>query len=168
MIATTMGARIIAIDIQEEKLKKAKEIGADIVINSREVSDIVAVIRDITHGGVQVSMDALGSPETCFSAISSLAKRGRHVQVGLMLADHKHPRIPMDLVIARELEIYGSHGIQAHRYDVLLGMIEAGKLHPERLIEARLNLRQGVDFLQKMDQFPGVGISVITSMQDNS
>ena len=168
MIATAMGARIIAIDIQEEKLKKAKKIGADIVINSRKVSDIVAVIRDITHGGVQVSMDALGSPETCFSAISSLAKRGRHVQVGLMLADHKHPRIPMDLVIARELEIYGSHGIQAHRYDVLLGMIEAGKLHPERLIEARLNLRQGVDFLQKMDQFPGVGISVITSMQDNS
>jgi len=55
----------------------------------------------------------------------------------------------MDLVIARELEIYGSHGIQAHRYDVLLGMIEAGKLHPERLIEARLNLRQGVDFCRR-------------------
>jgi len=81
-----------------------------------------------------------------------------------MLAEHKHPAIPMDLVIARELEIYGSHGIQAHRYDVLLGMIEAGRLHPEQLIDARLTLRQGVDFLQKMDQFPGLGINVVTSI----
>ena len=81
-----------------------------------------------------------------------------------MLADHKHPAIPMDLVISRELEIYGSHGIQAYRYDILLGMIETGRLHPEQLIQARLTLRQGVDFLQKMDQFPGVGISVITSI----
>jgi len=77
MIAAAMGGRIIAIDIQEEKLKKAQELGADIVLNSREVPDIVAAIRDITHGGVQVSMDALGNPETCFNAIASLAKRGR-------------------------------------------------------------------------------------------
>ncbi|OQB96150.1 MAG: Alcohol dehydrogenase [Spirochaetes bacterium ADurb.Bin110] len=164
MIAAAMGARIIAIDIQKEKLEKAKELGANVVFNSREVPDIVAAIHEVTHGGAHVSMDALGSPETCFNAIASLAKRGRHVQVGLMLADQKHPAIPMDLVIARELEIYGSHGIQAHRYGALLGMIEAGRLYPERLIQARLTLRQGVDFLQKMDQFPGVGISVITSI----
>jgi len=167
MVAAAMGARIIAIDIQENKLDKAKELGADIVINSRKVPNIVEAIRDISQGGVQVSMDALGSPDTCFTAIASLAKRGRHVQVGLMLADHKHPAIPMDLVISRELEIYGSHGIQAYRYNILLGMIEAEKLHPECLIEARLSLRQGIDFLQKMDRFPGIGINVITSMQDN-
>jgi len=163
MIATAMGARVIAVDIQADKLEMAKQLGADITINSREVPDLVGTIRDATRGGAQVSMDALGSRQTCFNSIACLAKRGRHVQVGLMLADQAHPEVPMDLVVARELEIYGSHGIQAHRYGTLLGMVAAGKLHPERLITGRLSLADGIEFLQKMDQFPGTGIKVITS-----
>jgi alcohol dehydrogenase len=78
-----------------------------------------------------------------------------------MLGDQHHPAIPMDLVVARELEIYGSHGIQAHRYDVLLGMVASGSLHPERLVTDRYTLAEGIDFLQRMDQFPGTGIRVI-------
>lgn len=163
MIAAAMGARVIAIDIQADKLEMARQLGADITINAREVPDPVAAIRDATGGGAQVSMDALGSRQTCFNSIACLAKRGRHVQVGLMLADQARPEVPMDLVVARELEIYGSHGIQAHRYGILLGMVAAGKLHPERLITGRLSLADGIDFLQKMDQFPGTGIKVITS-----
>ncbi len=163
MIAIAMGARVIAIDIQADKLEMAKKLGADITINAREVPDPVAAIREATGGGAQVSMDALGSRQTCFNSIACLAKRGRHVQVGLMLADQAHPEVPMDLVVARELEIYGSHGIQAHRYGILLGMIAAGKLPPARLITGHLSLADGIEFLQKMDQFPGTGIKVITS-----
>jgi alcohol dehydrogenase len=163
MIAASMGARIIAVDIQDDKLAMARQFGADIVINAREVPDVISAIRDATDGGAQVSMDALGSRQTCFNSIACLAKRGRHVQVGLMLADQRHPEVPMDLVVARELEIYGSHGIQAHRYGVLLGMVASGRLHPERLVTGRLSLAQGVDFLQKMGQFPGMGINVITT-----
>ena len=163
MIAASMGARIIAVDIQDDKLAMARQFGADIVINAREVPDVISAIRDATDGGAQVSMDALGSRQTCFNSIACLAKRGRHVQVGLMLADQRHPEVPMDLVVARELEIYGSHGIQAHRYGVLLGMVASGRLHPERLVTGRLSLAQGIDFLQKMGQFPGMGINVITA-----
>jgi len=163
MIAASMGARIIATDIQDDKLAMARQLGADIAINAREVPDVVSAILDATGGGAQVSMDALGSRQTCFNSIACLAKRGRHVQVGLMLADQRHPEIPMDLVIARELEIYGSHGIQAHRYGILLGMVASGSLHPERLITGRISLAQGVEFLQKMDRFPGTGINVITT-----
>jgi len=163
MIAASMGARIIAVDVQDDKLAMARQFGADIVINAREVPDVISAIRDATDGGAQVSMDALGSRQTCFNSIACLAKRGRHVQVGLMLADQRHPEVPMDLVVARELEIYGSHGIQAHRYGVLLGMVASGRLHPERLVTGRLSLAQGIDFLQKMGQFPGMGINVITT-----
>jgi alcohol dehydrogenase len=106
-------------------------------------------------------MDALGSRQTCFNSVACLAKRGRHVQVGLMLADQSHPEIPLDLVVARELEIYGSHGIQAHRYDVLLAMVGSGRLHPELLVTDRYTLTEGMEFLQRMDQFPGTGIRVI-------
>lgn len=161
MIAKAMGARIVAVDIDPGKLAMARNLGADILIDSRNTPDPVAAIREATGGGAQVSMDALGNPVTCFNSVACLAKRGRHVQVGLMLADQSRPPIPMDLVVARELELYGSHGIQAHRYDVLLGMVASGRLHPELLVTDRYNLEQGVDFLQRMNEFPGAGIRVI-------
>lgn len=161
MIAKAMGARIVAVDIDPGKLAMARNLGADILIDSRSTTDPVAAIREATGGGAQVSMDALGNPATCFNSVACLAKRGRHVQVGLMLADQSRPPIPMDLVVARELELYGSHGIQAHRYDVLLGMVASGRLRPELLVTDRYDLAQGVDFLQRMNEFPGAGIRVI-------
>ncbi len=164
MIARAMGARIVAVDIQEDKLAMARNLGADIAINGREVPDIVAAIKDATGGGAQVSLDALGSRQTCFNSVACLAKRGRHVQVGLMLGDQSRAEIPMDLVVARELEIYGSHGIQAHRYDLLLGLVASGRLHPELLVTDHYDLGQGIDFLQRMDQFPGTGIRVIDKL----
>lgn len=161
MIAKAMGARIIAVDIDVEKLEMAKSLGADAAVNAKETPDLVSAIKDATQGGAQVSMDALGSKATCFNSVACLAKRGRHVQVGLMLADHSKAPIPMDLVVARELEIYGSHGIQAHRYDILLAMVSSGRLDPSRLVTDRYGLAQGVEFLMRMDSFPGSGIRVI-------
>ncbi len=161
MIAKAMGARIIAVDIQKDKLEMALKLGADVTIDGLATPDIVGAIKDATKGGAQVSMDALGSLQTCFNSVACLAKRGRHVQVGLMVAEQSHPKIPMDLVVARELEIYGSHGIQAHRYDVMLSMVGSGRLKPELLVTDRYTLAEGVDFLQRMDQFPGTGIRVI-------
>jgi alcohol dehydrogenase len=106
-------------------------------------------------------MDALGNPKTCFNSVACLAKRGRHVQVGLLLGEQSRAALPMDLVVARELEIYGSHGIQAHRYGAMLGMVASGLLHPELLVTYRYTLQEGVEFLQRMDSFPGSGIRVI-------
>ncbi len=106
-------------------------------------------------------MDALGSPTTCFNSIACLRKRGRHVQVGLMLADHARPSIPMDQVIAAELQILGSHGMQAHAYADMLQMIEAGTLKPEKLIGKTVTLEESMAELETMDRFPGLGVTVI-------
>jgi alcohol dehydrogenase len=108
-----------------------------------------------------VAIDALGSPTTCFNAIAGLRKRGRHVQVGLMLGDHSTPRIPMDQVIANELEIRGSHGMQAHCYPEMLAMIAAGKLQPAQLIAKTVDLEEGLRELQAMDRFETTGVTVI-------
>jgi alcohol dehydrogenase len=161
MIARAMGARVIAVDISEDKLSTALSLGANLALNGSGKTDIVDSIKEVTGGGAQVSIDALGSETTCFNSIACLAKRGRHVQVGLMLAEHSRPAIPMDQVVARELEIYGSHGIQAHRYDALFGLLSSARLDLERLVTDRLDLEHGMDFLQHMDEFPGTGIRVI-------
>ncbi len=163
MIAAALGANPIAIDISEEKLEIAKSLGAVAAINARTVDDVAGAVRDITGGGAHASIDALGSPVTCFNSIKNLRRRGRHVQVGLMLADHAAPQIPMAQVIAHELEIYGSHGMQAYRYDAMLAMIAAGKLQPERLIGRHLSLEEAVPALVAMGKSSENGIAVITS-----
>lgn len=162
MIASAIGANVVAVDISDEKLAFAREMGAAATVNASNVPDVVGAVREITKGGAHVSMDALGNPTTCFNSIANLRRRGRHVQVGLMLGDHARPAIPMDRVIAHELEIKGSHGMQSFRYPAMLEMIEAGKLRPQQLISNRISLDEAAPALTRMDRFDGHGISVVT------
>ena len=162
MIAAALGAQVIAIDIAEDKLALARSLGAVATVDATRVADVVAAVLELTHGGAHVSVDALGHPSTCFNSISNLRKRGRHIQVGLMLAEHSTPRIPMAKVIGNELQILGSHGMQAHRYDAMLAMIESGRLAPEKLLGRTLSLEQSIEALTRMDRFEGVGVAVVT------
>lgn len=162
MIARAFGAEVLAIDIADEKLAVASELGASRTLNIRNAADGIQAIRELTCGGPQLSLDAIGSAEVVSNSIGSLRKRGRHVQVGLMGGDTRPVCIPMGRVIADELEIRGSHGMQAHRYDQLLDMIDAGRLAPERMIGRRITLEESIDVLTSMDQFNQVGVSVIT------
>lgn len=163
MIASALGANVVAIDIQDDKLAFARECGAVATINSRIVADTVEAVREITKGGAHVSVDALGHPSTCFNSIRNLRRRGRHIQVGLMLADHATPKVPMAQIIAHELEIYGSHGMQAWRYDAMLAMMLSGKLAPSKLIGRRMSLDDAIPALIGLDRAQDVGIGVITS-----
>jgi len=161
MIARAIGANVIAVDIKTEILKFAESLGAAYTIKADEVKNVVETIKDISHGGVQVSIDALGSTSTCFNSISCLRKHGKHVQVGLMVADYKNPPIPMDKVIANELEIYGSHGMQAYKYDGMLKMIMAGKLNPKKLIGKLVTLEDSLKELEEMANFGNIGVTII-------
>ena len=162
MIASAAGANVVAVDISEQALALARQLGAVATVNANQVADVVEAVVEITQGGAHVSLDALGHPTTCFNSISNLRKRGKHVQVGLMLADHSTPAVPMSKVIANELEILGSHGMQTHRYGAMLAMIKSGKLAPEKLIGRRITLEESVQALINMDKFEGVGVTVVT------
>ncbi len=161
MIGNAMGATVIAVDVKEDTLSFAHTIGASYAINARQEPRVSRAIRDLTGGGAHVSLDALGSVETCRNSIICLRKRGRHVQVGLMLADYKDAPVPMNLVIAKELEILGSHGMQAYEYPPMLEMIRAGKLDPKALIRKTVSLAQSPVELQGMGEFRGIGVTVI-------
>lgn len=163
MIASAMGANVVAIDLTDDKLDMARQLGAAATVNARTEPKVVKAVKQITNGGAHVSLDALGHPVTCNNSIGNLRRRGRHVQVGLMLGDHAQPQIPMAKVIAFELEIRGSHGMQAWRYPPMLDMISAGTLKPERLIGRHLTLDEAPAALMAMDRFEGIGIGVVTS-----
>jgi alcohol dehydrogenase len=96
------------------------------------------------------------------NSIHSLRKRGKHIQVGLMLGDDSTPPVPMGRVISHELEILGSHGMQAHRYGAMFEMIAAGRLKPADLVGRKITLAQSIDALMGMDRFEGAGVTVVT------
>jgi len=133
------------------------------VFNATKATDIIEQVKSLTNGGAHLSIDALGSQITCFNSIANLRKRGKHIQVGLMSGDHQHPKIPMDKVMAYELEILGSHGMQAFKYTEMLEMIKNGKLNPDKLIEKTISLEEAKTALPNMNNFENNGIVVINS-----
>ena len=163
MIANALGAKVIAVDINDDTLNMATDFGAMYCLNASSNLTIAASIKDLTKGGVHVSIDALGSAETALNSINSLKKRAKHIQVGLMTGSHQNISIPMDRILANELEIIGSHGMQAFKYPEIFKMIDQGKLSPEKLIDRTINLEEATQLLPKMDRFDHKGIVVINS-----
>jgi alcohol dehydrogenase len=161
MIASALGANVIGVDIREEALALARSLGATHTLNAATEHDLIGAIRDLTRGGAHVSLDALGSVATCRSSILCLRKRGRHVQVGLMVAGDQNAPVPMDQVITKELEILGSHGMQAHAYPPLLDLILSGRIDLTRLIGARIALEDAPEALAALGAFRGAGVTVI-------
>ena len=159
-IAVAAGAQVVAVDVSDGALALAASFGATHVVDGRS-ADVVAVVRDLTGGGAQLSLDALGSAGTCVASVSCLRPRGRHVQVGLLPPSQGRPLVPMERVVALELEVLGSHGMAAHAYPELLDLVTAGRLRPDLLVTRELSLDDAGRALADVGREPGV--AVITS-----
>jgi D-arabinose 1-dehydrogenase-like Zn-dependent alcohol dehydrogenase len=137
MIAVAAGVTVYGVDISDAALDAAEKLGA---IPVRGGDGAAQRILEASGGGVDVSVDAFGSGETSFASVRSLKKRGRHVQIGLMFGDSALAAMPMDTVIAGELEILGSHGMAAHEYPSMLGAVASGDFRPIELVGRRITL----------------------------
>jgi alcohol dehydrogenase len=160
MVALALGARVLAVDINDAALGRARDLGAEVLIDAGSVEDVPGLIGEATGGGADVSLDTLGSRITASNSILGLRKRGRHVQVGL-LNDGPTP-LPMDAVIARELEVVGSHGMAAHDYPQLLALVVSGRIDPGALVESEISLEEVPAALAAMRGFAGSGVTVVT------
>jgi alcohol dehydrogenase len=161
MIAAARGVRVLAVDIDDAKLAFAREIGATAVLRADQVTDMASAVADLTDGGAHASIDAIGGVATMTNSIQSLRRRGRHVQVGLMVAGDASAPVPMARVVAEELELIGSHGMQAHAYPEMLDLITSGAMDPARLVGRRVDLAEGVRLLTTQEAFADAGVTVI-------
>jgi D-arabinose 1-dehydrogenase-like Zn-dependent alcohol dehydrogenase len=161
MIARALGARVIAVDVSAAALALASTAGAELVLNAREHDDVAELIRTQTDGGVDSAYDALGSAVTARQALCSLRKNGRHVQIGLLAGDDAEPRLPLHLLIGRELELIGSHGMAAHAYPRMLDMVSSGRLDPGQLITRHITLDEAPLALSTMVSAPRAGVTII-------
>lgn len=161
MIAAACGARVVAVDVSPAALDLARAFGAEVCVDAAalDADEVAAAVRDAAGGGAQLSLDALGSPVTCANSVRSLRRQGRHVQVGLLPAG---AHLPMDRVVALELEILGSHGMAAHAYPEMMAMVASGALRPDLLVTKEIGLDDVPEALTALGTASGNGVTVIT------
>jgi threonine dehydrogenase-like Zn-dependent dehydrogenase len=160
-VAAAVGGKVIAVDISERALAAAREVGAAHIVNSR-IENPVEAIKTLTHGGAQVSIDALGVEETCRNSVLSLRKLGRHVQLGhTTRKEAGYVPLPIDVILLNELKLFGAFGMQGQRFGKMLAMCEAGRLQPGKVVRQRVGLEGVTGVLKAMGEYDTTGVVVI-------
>jgi succinate semialdehyde reductase (NADPH) len=140
-VARAFGAsRIVAIDVQDEKLELARALGATDTVNAAR-EDVVSRVRELTDGdGVDVAFEALGRPETFVQALDIVCDGGRMVAVGIA-AGRAAASVEITRLVRRSLRIVGSYGART-RADMpeIMRLAARGQLRPERMVSRRYSL----------------------------
>lgn len=161
LLAKAIGARVVMVDVVDEKLAHASAHGADTTVNAAK-EDAAAAIHSVTGGGAHVAIEALGIEETTVSAMRSLRKLGRMVQIGMPAGKHTRMTLPMDVLYSGQLALYGTRGMPAWRYPSLLSQIETGQVDLSPLIARRVPLSAVTRELAAFDGPTPPGVAVIT------
>lgn len=159
LVAVAAGARVVAVDVSARALELARSLGAHASVHAAGI-DVPGAVHQITRGGAHVAVDALGSPATCRDSVLSLRRRGRQVQVGLLPPAAGRVDVPMERVIAWELDLLGSHGMPAAAYPAMLELVATGRLDPRALVRRRVGLSELATELLAMGDRPPTGIVV--------
>ena len=163
LLAKMLGCRVVAVDVVDEKLDHAKQHGADAVVNAAK-EDAAAAIRDITGGGAQVSIEALGIEATTNASLECLAILGRHVQVGMPSGDGRMD-VNMRAIYAKQLSFFGTRGMPSWKYPRLLGMIDRGEVDISPMVAKEVRLEEASAELRAMNGPTQPGTAVITQFQ---
>ncbi|BEU86714.1 galactitol-1-phosphate 5-dehydrogenase [Selenomonas sp. TAMA-11512] len=140
--------KVIALDIDDEKLALAKSIGADETINSMGVEPYEKVL-EVTNGhGVTLSVESAGTPITSAQAFSLPGKGGSVLYLGIPYGDVMVKRLYFEKIVRNELKVFGSWNAVSAPYPgkewtSTLYFMQAGKLQTAPLITHRASFAEG-------------------------
>ncbi len=149
--AVVAGGRVIAIDLNEERLEIARRLGAEETINPEGVERLDKHVRKLTGGGVDVAFEAIGQPRTIEMAFSLLRKGGRLCVIGF---SHEPATIPVGKLMFFELEMVGSLGCGGGDYPEIVELVRQGKLQLDPVVSGAIPLEEiegGFDRLRRGD-----------------
>ena len=144
---------IIAVDLEEERLALAKELGADVALNPKK-DDIRKEVEALTHGrGADVAFEVVGITATVETAIASVRKGGTVTLVGNLSPSVE---IPLQAVVTQQLRLQGSCAI-CGEYSAVLDMIARKKVNVDAILSAEAPLSEGADWFKRLyNKEPGL------------
>jgi propanol-preferring alcohol dehydrogenase len=147
--AVLAGAIVVALDVNDERLKVARQLGASLTVNPKAVQRPDKEVRTWSGGGVDVAFEAIGAPATMRDAYALLRRGGRLCVIGYSAED-------VSLSAARlmyyELEVVGSLGCGAGEYPEIVSLVESGRLTLDPIVSGTLPLErinEGFDRLRR-------------------
>jgi 6-hydroxycyclohex-1-ene-1-carbonyl-CoA dehydrogenase len=147
--AAVAGGRVIAVDVNDQRLETARRLGAVETVNPKGIQRPDKRVRELTGGGADVAFEAIGSPGTIQLAYGLLRRGGRLCVIGYSAEE-------VALSAARlmyfELEIVGSLGCGAGEYPEIIGLVEAGRLRLDEIVSGTIPLariNEGLDRLRR-------------------
>lgn len=162
-IADAIGANVVGVDLAESARQRAAQHGARATVPAGEGTDVPSRLEEITTGGPHVTIDALGSTQTCRAGVDSLRPGGTHLQLGLTgEADQGEISFPTDHMTRWEQGMVGSRGCPPSRYAELFRLVDSAAVEPDALISRELALSELPDRLAAMDDYETAGIEVVT------
>jgi NADPH:quinone reductase-like Zn-dependent oxidoreductase len=160
-VAQRIGARIIVTSSSDEKLARAKKLGAEYGINHRQTTIADEVLWFTDNRGVDVVLDSVGG-EVWQQSLRSLAYRGRLVTCGATAG--WDPNDDLDLVISRELRIYGSTLGSREDFRQLLNFLKSTQIHP--IIDSKFRLKEAAAAQQRMEEAKQFG-KILLAIRDS-
>ncbi|NGO67200.1 S-(hydroxymethyl)mycothiol dehydrogenase [Streptomyces boncukensis] len=146
-------SRIIAVDIDDRKLRWAEGLGATATVNSRQ-QDAVEAVRELTDGhGADVVIDAVGRPETYEQAFYARDLAGTVVLVGVPTPDMKLPDIPLIDVFGRGGSLKSSwYGdcLPSRDFPMLIDLYQQGRLDLDAFVSEKIGLDDVEEAFERM------------------
>lgn len=157
LLASEMGARVIALDTNDERLERARDFGATSLINPLQEKDVLGVIKSLTHGrGVHASLDCSSSPQARAQAVKSVRTWGKACFVGE--GDSVTLDVSNDL-LRRQVTLIGSWTFSTVGQAACAQYIADREINVDRLFTHHWKLEQAEEAYRLFDaQSAGKGV----------
>ncbi len=158
LAAHAKGAYVIAVDIEDRRLNRAKKIGADEIINSVK-TDLFKTVKKMTHSyGPDAIIEAVGHPETYRQAIQLVGFAGRVVYVG-----YSREPVTYDtkFFVSKELDIRGSRNAMDEEIKEVTNMVLKSKIDFEEIITHYYPMNEMEKALQYWSSYPENVIKIL-------
>lgn len=158
--ASLRGATVIAVDLDNDKLALARQLGAAHTINSKE-QELHSTLMEITGGlGPTVVIEAVGSIPTYQAAIEEVAYSGRVVCIGYSKNDVS---FHTGLFVKKELNIHGSRNATPLDFEAVIRYLRKGTCPTDELISAVVRPEEAQDAMLKWVNAPGKVFRILVS-----
>ena len=163
--AALRGARVIAVDLDDHKLRIARKLGAKYTVNAGK-EELHERLQHITMGqGPDVVIEAVGSPVTYVTAIEEVAFTGRVVFIGYA---KNEVAFATKLFVQKELDIRGSRNALPEDFRAVMNFMETGKLPLEDLITQKLSPSEVAAAMQNWSEKPADVFKLLVDFSDDN
>ncbi len=147
--AVLAGGRVIAIDLNEDRLELARTLGAAEAINPDQIERVDKHVKKLTGGGVDVAFEAIGTPDTIRLGSDLLRRGGRLCVIGF---SHQDVSLSAAKIMFYELDVVGSLGCGGSLYPEIIDLVREGRLNLDPIVSGTLplsDINEGFDRMRR-------------------